>query len=66
MKKPLLLLDNSWLESKGGRHFVVIGRWFGKDTEEIELLEYLSTKSFRWPAADLKKLIDEGLIKKIT
>ncbi len=66
MEKPLLLLDNTWLESKSGRHFVVIGRWFGKDTEEIELLEYLSTKPFLWPAAELKRLIDEGLIKTIT
>lgn len=63
---PLLLLDHTWIESKGGRKFVVIGRWFGKDTEEIELLEYLSTKPFRWDATDLKRLLTEGLIKEIT
>jgi len=63
MEKPLLLLDYSWLESKNGRLFVVLGRWFGKDTEEVELLEYPSRKPVRRPASELKKLIDEGTFK---
>ena len=65
-EKPLLLLDYTWLESNDGRKFVVLGRWFGKDSEEIELLEYMQTKPFRRPAAMIKLLLEQKKMKQIT